>query len=174
MGALPPSFAADAAVGAVACAGNRTGRVGDLGLGLVNGELGMVLRAAEVTALVCRAVLLSPFGASEGRADFGAGCASFLGVPLGSFGNRDEDFVCWSWAVAVFGVRTLGEPFASLDVGLEGLVETRLDGLFCEALLVADFPADELSLDLVSDSSGLLSFEVVAVTFDSFTVSWPG
>lgn len=37
-GGAPSNLAADAAVGAVAEAGKRTGRVGDLGLGLVNAE----------------------------------------------------------------------------------------------------------------------------------------
>lgn len=39
-GAAPPSLAAEAAVGAVAEAGRRTGRVGDLGRGLLRGDVG--------------------------------------------------------------------------------------------------------------------------------------
>ena len=39
-GGAPSNFAADAAVGAVAEAGKRTGRVGDLGFGFVNAGVG--------------------------------------------------------------------------------------------------------------------------------------
>jgi hypothetical protein len=50
-GALPPSLAADAAVGAVAEAGKGTGRVGDLGWGLLEllGDEGAEVFTCEET-----------------------------------------------------------------------------------------------------------------------------
>lgn len=45
-GGPPAILAAEAAVGAVAEAGRRTGRVGDRGLGLVGGEMGVVFLLA--------------------------------------------------------------------------------------------------------------------------------
>ena len=52
-GGPPPSLAADAAVGAVADEGRRTGRVGDFGRGLVRGDVGPgLLFATELVLIV--------------------------------------------------------------------------------------------------------------------------
>lgn len=117
----PSTFAAEAAVGAVAAAGRRTGRVGDLGRDLVDGCFGDV----DSVFLTCCAVELPDNGAGfEGFEDAGFEAAddrlvgffmSLAGPPFASLGGCDFGDVLWGvdclpgTAVALVGVRGPGE-----------------------------------------------------------------
>lgn len=135
-GCAPATLAAEAAVGAVAEAGRRTGRVGDLGLGFDGGEIGVVLLltfaltdpdvclgfgAAAVAGLVAKEDRLgfSPVdsldGLLRGFLD-DVGCLDDRDGCLGE-GVVEEDFL-----PGVFGVLGVGADLTA-DVGLEAVEE---------------------------------------------------
>lgn len=72
--AVPPSFATEAAVGAVREAGRRTARVGDLGWVFVGGEAGPFFLVGFGFVVVeawpaFEAVVVKVLGTAEGRLD---------------------------------------------------------------------------------------------------------
>ena len=133
-GGAPSSLAAEAAVGAVAEAGRRTGRVGDLGLGFTNaGDVGPdflnALPVDEVDAGVALgAVLVGGFDTADGRL---AGLFSSLGmVFFDSFGGSGFGAVVFA-GEAAFDSGCLPDAFAL--VGVRGAVGAVFSCLVSEA-----------------------------------------
>ena len=129
-GGAPSSLAAEAAVGAVAEAGRRTGRVGDFGLGFTNaGDVGPgFLTAFPVdvvdTGVGLGTVLVGGFDTADGRlvglfSSFGVIIfCSFGGFGFGAAvfaGEAAFDSGCLPDAFALVGVRgTVGAVFSCL------------------------------------------------------------
>lgn len=138
-GGAPSSLAAEAAVGAVAEAGRRTGRVGDLGLGFTNpGEVGpgflTVFPVDVMDAGACLgAVLVGGFDIAGGR--LARLLSSFVKVFFASFGGS-------TFGAAVFAGETAFDsgrfPDAFALVGVRGAVGAEFSCLVSEATGAVD------------------------------------
>ena len=138
-GGAPSNLAAEAAVGAVAEAGRRTGRVGDLGLGFTNaGDVGpgfLTVFPIDVVdvGVGLGAVLVGGFDTADGR------LAGFFS----SFANSFFDSCGGSgFGAAVFGDEAAFEsgclPDAFAPVGVRGAVGTVVSCLVSEVSRALD------------------------------------
>ena len=133
-GGAPSSLAAEAAVGAVAEAGRRTGRVGDFGLGFTNaGDVGpgfLTGFAVDVVDAVVGlgAVLVGGFDTADGRL---AGLFSSLVIDFfDSFGGSGFGAAVFA-GEAAFDSGSLPDAFAL--VGVRGAVGAVFSCLVSEA-----------------------------------------
>jgi len=179
-GGDPSTLAAAAAVRAVAAAGRRTGRVGDLGRGLLNGCLGEVL-SGLLTGL---ATELPDDGAGFEGFDDGPGagldaaevlCIGFLLSLANSFGSlAGADFGeaslgvdCLPDAVAIFGVRGPGSICCrgsrcvvslvlEATIGVAGCVSGTPSGLLSVASGVCEDSGGESNFGAARGAAGAL------------------
>lgn len=170
-GTGPSSLAAEAAVGAVAAAGKRAMRVGDLGRGLVNADFG------EVGTDFLTGLLAEVLGAWEGFA--GAAVAGFEtadGRPMGFFTSFTASFF-GSLEDPGFGDGLLEDSLlgdapclvvAVVLVGVRGSEEIVSRGLLPDASAAVDEGADGSGCVLTAAggeaASGLLSATSVVLT----------